>query len=154
MKEKRVSLYLNSGQETVDVLGVPAGGLLHAGEELGEGGDGGGELDIPDLLGAVQTQLVGHALALAQAGVECLLGQGHALVLEDVLKSGSGAAALGLETVDGLEQPDGVGDGGCRGDEGEDEGEHDEQCWHRESDPGTDVSSAPVRVLYTGRRLM
>ena len=107
-----MSLYLNSGQETVDVLGVPAGGLLHAGEELGEGGDGGGELDVPDLLGAVQTQLVGHALALAQAGVERLLGQGHSLVLEDVLESRSGAATLGLETVDGLEQTDGVGDGG------------------------------------------
>ena len=121
-----MNVYLDSGQETVDVLGVPTGGLLHAGEELGEGGDGGGKLHVPDLFGAVQAQLVGHALALTQTGVESLLGQGHALVLEDVLESGPGAPALCLETVDGLEQTDGVRDGSGRGDEGEDEGEHDD----------------------------
>ena len=149
-----MNVYLDSGQETVDVLGVPTGGLLHAGEELGEGGDGRSELDVSDLLGAVQAQLVGHALALAQAGVEGLLGQGHALVLENVLESGPGAPSLCLETVNGLEQTDGVRDGGGRGDKGEDEGEHDEQCWRQESDPGTDESSAPVRALYSRRRLM
>ena len=102
----------------------------------------------------MQTQLVGHALALAQAGVECLLGQRHALVLEDVLEGGPGSPALGLEAVDGLEQADGVGKGDGRGDEGEDEGQHGDECWRWESDPETDVSSAPVRALYSGRGLM